>query len=92
MLQRKFPNLMSGWDRFLASLEFDLAYTPVDLLAVALLPIREPADSSILVSAMVAQPDILVTGDKDFHAPEVQEYFTVLTPSDFLERFGSELL
>jgi putative PIN family toxin of toxin-antitoxin system len=91
VLQRKFPNLVSKWDRFLTSLEFEVAYTPVDLSAVAVPPIRDPADLPILVSAMVAQPDILVTGDKDFHTPEIEEYFTVLTPADFLKRFGPEM-
>ena len=76
---------MSKWDRFLTSLEFELAYTPVDLSAVARLPIRDPADLSTPVSAMIPQPDILVTGDKDFHAPEIQTSFSVLTPSDFLK-------
>lgn len=54
-------------------------------------PIRDPADLPILASAMLAQPDILVTGDNDFHTPEIQEYFTVLTPADFLKSFGQEM-
>lgn len=40
---------------------------------------------------MVAQPDILVTGDYDFHTSEILEYFTVLTPADFLRSFGQEV-
>jgi len=92
VLQRKFPGLMAKWDRFLTSLEFELAYTPSDLTAVAAPPIRDPADLPILISAMVAQPDILVTGDYDFHTPEIQEYFTVLSPADFLRSFGEEII
>ena len=41
----------------------------------------------ILVSAILAQPDVLVTGDYDFHTPEIQEYFAVYTPGDFLRTF-----
>jgi predicted nucleic acid-binding protein len=51
-------------------------------------PIRDIADLPILVSVMVAQPDIVVTGDHDFHTPEILEHFTVLSPSDFLRSFG----
>ena len=41
---------------------------------------------------MVAQPDILITGDMDFHTPEIQEHFTIMTPGDFLNAFSSETL
>lgn len=89
---RKFPGLLAKWDRFLTSLEFELAYTPSDLSAVAVPPIRNPADLPILVSSMVVQPDILITGDFDFHTSEIQEYFTVLTPADFVRSFfGQEI-
>lgn len=87
VLQRKFPGLLAKWDRFLTTLEFELAYTPSDLSAVHAPYIRDKADLPILVSALVAQPDILVTGDYDFHTPEIQEYFAVMTPSDFVRSF-----
>lgn len=91
VLQRKFPGLLAKWDRFLTSLEFELAYTPSDLSTVSAPPIRDPADLLILVSAVAAQPDILVTGDYDFHTPEIFEHFTVMTPADFLRSFAGEL-
>jgi len=53
--------------------------------------IRDQKDLPILVSAMVAQPDIIVTGDLDFHTPEIQEHFTVMTPGDFLRTFSDDL-
>ena len=36
---------------------------------------------------MVAQPDMLITGDMDFYTPEIQEHFTIMTPDDFLTLF-----
>jgi len=91
VIERKFPNRLSQWDKFLTSLEFELAYTPSDLSLVEAPPIRDIADLPILVSAIVVQPDFLVTGDYDFHTPEIQEYFTVVTPADFLRSFGQEI-
>lgn len=37
-----------------------------------------------------APPDVLVTGDQDFHTPQIKEQLVVLTPSDFLRAFGHE--
>ncbi|WP_211236980.1 hypothetical protein [Aneurinibacillus terranovensis] len=45
----------------------------------------------IVVSALLAQPDILVTGDQDFHTPEIKEQLVVLSPSEFLRAFGSDV-
>lgn len=90
VISRKFPNHISKWDKFLTTLEFEIAYTPSDLSTVKAPYIRDPKDIPILVSAMVAQPDILITGDMDFHTPEIQEYFTVLTPGDFLTIYSSD--
>ena len=84
----KFPKHIAKWDEFLTSLEFEIAYTPSDLSTVKVPFIRDPKDLPILVSAMVAQPDIIVTGDLDFYTPEIQEYFTIMTPGDFLNAFS----
>lgn len=91
VIERKFPKRLSLWDKFLTSLEFELTYTPSGLSLVQAPPIRDKADLPILVSAIVAQPDFLVTGDYDFHTLEIQEYFNVLTPADFLKTFGQEM-
>lgn len=91
VINRKFPKHISKWDKFLTSLEFEIAYTPSDLSTVKVPFIRDPADLPVLVSAMVAQPDILITGDMDFHTPEIQEHFTIMTPVDFLNTFLSDI-
>ncbi|ADY55515.1 protein of unknown function DUF132 [Syntrophobotulus glycolicus DSM 8271] len=91
VIERKFPKIIPKWDKFLTTLEFRIAYTPSDLSAIKVPHIRDPKDLPILVSAMVAQPDILVTGDFDFHTPEIQEHFAVMTPADFLRAFSDDL-
>lgn len=89
VINRKFPKQLAKWDKFLTSLEFEIAYTPSDLTLVKVPYMRDPADLPILVSAMVAQPDILITGDMDFHTPEIREHFTIMTPREFLNFFSS---
>jgi len=91
ILNKRFPNKLPEWDQFLTRLEFELAYTPSDLSSVKAPYIRDPKDIPILISAMVAQPDILITGDLDFYTPEIQEHFTIMTPGDFLNAFSSNI-
>ena len=87
VISRKFPNHIAKWENFLTTLEFEIAYTPSDLSAVRVPPIRDPKDIPILVSAMISQPDIFITGDLDFYTPEIQKHFTLMTPGDFLNAF-----
>jgi putative PIN family toxin of toxin-antitoxin system len=87
VINKRFPNMIATWDRMLSSLEFELSYTPSDVSTYKVPYIRDEKDIPILVSAIIAQPDILVTADFDFHTSEIQEYFAVYTPSDFLKYF-----
>jgi len=90
VLSKKFPDKLAEWDQLLTRLEFELIYTPPDISAFEVPHIRDPKDLPILVSAMVAQPDIIVTGDLDFRTPEIQEYFTIMTPADFLNAYSEK--
>jgi uncharacterized protein len=89
VIDRKFPRLMAKWDTFLTALEFELAYTPSDLTTIRTPHIRDPKDLPILVSAVIAQPDMLIAGDQDFHTPEIKDLVQVCTPAEFLLRFRS---
>lgn len=88
VLERRFPNKLAAWDRMLVALDFELVYTPTDFTGIKAPYIRDEKDLPILVSAIIAQPDILVTGDYDFHTNEIREYLVVYTPSEFLQYFG----
>lgn len=46
--------------------------------------IRDPKDAPILAAAITARPDMFVTGDKDFHTPEVKKLIPVQTTSQAL--------
>jgi len=89
VIRRKFPAAVSKWEVFLASLDCEIVHTPVDLDIVAGPDIRDAKDRPVLVSALVAQPDAFITGDADFHTPEIAEYLNVYTPREFLDRFGT---
>lgn len=88
VIATKFPERISIWDRFLSQLKFDLTYTPSNPSSFDAPPIRDKKDLPILVSAIIAQPDILVSGDLDFHTKEIMNCFPVYTPSDFIRNFS----
>lgn len=88
VLKKRFPNKLNEWDHFLSRLEFELAYTPLDFSTFPTPHIRDEKDIPILVSALLAQPDIFISGDQDFHTPEIQEHLVVYTPAQFLKYFS----
>ncbi|MFT9494593.1 MULTISPECIES: putative toxin-antitoxin system toxin component, PIN family [Bacillota] len=87
VLKNKFPGKMTHWDYMLTNMEFELSYTPEDLSMFDAPYIRDPEDLPILISAIIAEPDVFVTGDKDFHTKEIKDYLVVYTPADFLRDF-----
>jgi putative PIN family toxin of toxin-antitoxin system len=84
IVKSRFPEAQENWERLLTGMDFEWIYTPktIDFLIP---PIRDRKDEPILASAVLAQPDILVSGDKDFHTAEIREYFAVYTPAHFLQ-------
>jgi putative PIN family toxin of toxin-antitoxin system len=90
VLRIRFQDKLQEWEQFLTRIEFELAYTPSDFSTFSVPYIRDKKDIPILVSAIIAQPDILVTGDHDFFTQEIQEYFAIYSPTDFLKIFRYE--
>lgn len=88
VLERKFPNQLRYWDDFLTSLDFELIYTPDDSSSFNSPDIRDPEDLPIIISLLIAKPDIFITGDSDFFTKELRERFVIYTPSEFLNYFG----
>lgn len=82
----RFPEGQIVWDHLLSGMDFELIYTPKHI-DFPIPPIRDKDDEPILASAVLAQPDIVLTGDKDFHTTEIKEHFAVYTPADFLRDF-----
>ena len=52
--------------------------------AAATAGLRDPADVPILAACLAAQPDYLVTGDKDLLA--LADRYPIVTPAQFCER------
>jgi predicted nucleic acid-binding protein len=49
--------------------------------------IRDEADYPVLISAVFAKVDILITGDKDFFGIKIKKP-KILTPAMFMEQYG----
>lgn len=86
IVDEKFPEAQGTWDQLLTGMHFELIYTPKHLDSPTP-PIRDPEDEPIIASAILAQPDMVISGDKDFHTPEIREYLAVYTPANFLRDF-----
>ena len=82
--QKKFPDKTKSLEHYLKRKEFELFVTLLDLRHVVMPSIRDTKDEPILASAILADVDILITGDKDFAAIEIDRP-AVLTPAAFLE-------
>lgn len=88
VIARKFPGKSASWEHIIASLNFQLIYTPEQKPSFHVPQIHDEKDIPILISAVLAQPDILISGDSHFHTAVIKQYFAVYTPADFLRDFG----
>ena len=86
VIERKFPNKQKDIEKFLMKLPFELVYTPKTIEEHDLFKIRDADDEKVLYSAIIADVDILLTGDKDFSDIEIEKP-EILTPSAFLEKY-----
>lgn len=87
VIERKFPNKQKDLEEFLLKLPFELIYTPKVIDTHDLFEIRDADDEKVLYSAMLADVDILLTGDKDFSDIEIEKP-EILTPREFLEKYS----
>jgi len=85
VLLRKFSASERFLENFLRLFRVERVSLPsrVDIEQARAL-IRDSKDAPILAAAIIAQPDIFVTGDKDFHTPEVKKLIPVQTASQAL--------
>ena len=90
VIEKRFPEKIALVDEFLSSLKFELVYTPHDFSKYDVPEIRDDEDIPILVSALIAEPDLFVTGDKDFLESQIKNVLPVYSPGDFIRDFGYE--
>jgi len=86
IFQRKFTDKIKNLERFLSKLSYELVYTPLTIDEDRYPQIRDRADLPILVSAILAELDIIITGDKDFLSLEIDKPI-ILTPREFVDRY-----
>jgi len=91
VIKTKFPDKLAAMDNILFNLSYESEYTPHKLPEHNLFQIRDPKDEKILYSAIIADADILITGDKDFKDIKLERP-EILTPAEFLRLAELELL
>ena len=84
--ERKKSALIPALDRFFDAISFEMIHTPQTLPEHDWFTIRDKDDEKVLYSAVAANVDVLVTGDKDF-ADIAIEKPEILTPNEFVHKY-----
>ncbi|NPV80523.1 MAG: putative toxin-antitoxin system toxin component, PIN family [Firmicutes bacterium] len=87
VFRRKFPDRLLNLERFLSEFAFELAYTPENGVSLGHLQMRDKADLPILASAILADVDVIISGDQDFLSLSLERP-EILTVNEFQERYG----
>lgn len=85
VLNRKAPHILPDVDVFLAELRFELVVAPEYPEKL----ISDPKDQPILNAAIMADVDIIISGDKHFLKLDMEKPRT-LTAAQYLELVGVE--
>ncbi len=86
VIKQKFPERAPILEAFLKHLSFEMAYTPKEIDPDIFPKIRDPKDYPILASAIIADVDVFITGDKDFAGLDVERP-TIMTIAEFAESY-----
>lgn len=86
VVKRKKPALVPALDRFFEGLAFEMIHTPETLPEHGWFTIRDTDDEKVLYSAISADVDILITGDKDFSVIEIEKP-EIITPKQFVQKY-----
>jgi putative PIN family toxin of toxin-antitoxin system len=86
VVRRKKPDLVVALDAFFAAIPYELELTPEILPNHGWFTIRDKYDEKVLYSAITADVDILITGDKDFSDIEIEKP-EIIAPHDFVEKY-----
>ena len=82
LFEKKFWYKIEVLEPFLLELSFELVYTPKRIESDGYPSIRDRNDLPILVSAILSDVDFFITGDKDFHAVDIEKP-QIITLKDF---------
>jgi putative PIN family toxin of toxin-antitoxin system len=84
VFQRKFPDNIDTLQYFLE--HFACEITDAEQTTIDIPPIRDKTDLPILIAAIAASADILLTGDKDFSDIPLYKP-SIMTPNTFMKTF-----
>lgn len=84
--ERKKPALIPALDRFFDAISFEMIHTPQTLPEHDWFTIRDKDDEKVLYSAIAANVDVLVSGDKDFADVPIEKP-EILTPNEFVRKY-----
>jgi len=82
VISRKRPDLLADIDSFIAKLPFELVPAPLQPCKL----ISDPKDHPILNAAIIADVDIIISGDKHFLDLKM-EHPETMSVAEFLEKF-----
>lgn len=86
VIERKFPSKIDDLDIFLYNLPFETYFTPKIMINNSVPDIRDIKDFPVLYSSIMADVDVLITGDKDFDNLDLEKP-EILTPAEFLKKY-----
>jgi putative PIN family toxin of toxin-antitoxin system len=86
VIKLKFPDRKSTLERFLTRLSYEIAYTPTEIDEDIYPKIRDKKDYPILASAIIADVDVFITGDKDFGGLDLERP-EIMTISEFEAKY-----
>jgi putative PIN family toxin of toxin-antitoxin system len=82
---KKFKEKLLYLEKFLSKFSFELVYTPQDIEIDKYPDIRDVADLPILVSVILEDVDVIVTGDIDFFDVGIDKP-EIITVKEYFER------
>ena len=83
---RKFPEKKKSLENFLRRLNFEMAFTPNEIDPDIYPKVRDKKDYPILASAIIAEVDVFITGDKDFSVLDLDNP-EIMTISEFANEY-----
>lgn len=86
VVERKFPGKSEYLDIFLDKVFYEFVNTPEYNPNNNFFSIRDNQDEEVLFSAIAANVDVFITGDKDFLEVGINKP-EILTPAAFLEKY-----
>lgn len=86
VMTMKFPDKRASGERFLSRLSFELAFTPEPIDPNELPRMRDHKDYPILASAINADVDAFITGDKDFSVLNIERP-EILSIEQFADKY-----